>query len=149
MMSISSASNDVSTLWPVRQLRANKKCGICFSFDFNPWLTCIRKHALVNLHMGFISRPRQAFLVLLQIAKFLPVPETYSGHYFKFQGPYTETVEQTDSRPSVFWPRRYKNPGIRVEKDCTVSDTEPKTVHEQIIYAYGKTYCFFEHSMFS
>ena len=86
MMSISSGSNDLGRLWPIKQLRRDKRCSICFSQDLNPWLTCVRKNALVNLHIGFVSRARQLLMMLLQIVKYTPVPSTYNGNYFKFQG---------------------------------------------------------------
>ena len=139
LMSLSSASNDVTEkLWSIKQLRQDKRCEICFSFDLNPWLTCIRKTALCNLHPGFISRPRQLFLLVLQITKYLPIPLSYNGPYFKFLGPLQKRAEPTNSRLNFYTPQSYKNPGVRVEKDTTVDATLPRPIQQAPIVAYGE-----------
>ena len=139
LMSLSSASNDATEkLWPIKQLRQDKRCEICFSFDLNPWLTCIRKTALCNLHPGFISRPRQMFLLVLQITKYLPIPVSYNGPYFQFLGPLQKSAEPTNSRLNFYTPQSYKNPGVRIEKDTTVDATLPRTIQQAPVVAYGK-----------
>ena len=139
-MSVSSASNDATEkLWSIKQLRQDKRCEICFSFDLNPWLTCIRKTALCNLHHGFISRPRQIVLLVLQIVKYLPIPMAYNGPYFQFLGPLQKTAEPTNSRLNFYTPQNYKNPGVRVEKDTTVDATLPRTLQQTPVVAYGKS----------
>ena len=138
-MSINSASNDVSEkLWPIKQLRRDKKCGICFSQDLNPWLTCIRKNALCNLHHGFISRPRQLLLLVLQIVKYLPIPISYTGPYFVFLGPLKRPAEPTNSRVNRYTPQSYKNPGVRLEMDTTLDVTLPRSIQQTPVVAYGK-----------
>ena len=143
MMSISSGSNDLGRLWTIKQLRQDKRCNICFSQDFNPWLTCIRKNALVNLHHGFVSRARQLLLMLLQIVKYTPVPSTYSGPYFKFLGPLTQIAERTNSRVSRFQPHQYKNPGVRLEMDTTEDTSLPRPLQQIPVVAYGKSFIIF------
>ena len=137
-MSVNSASNDIGNLWPIKQLRQDKKCGICFSQNLNPWLTCIRKNALINLHIGFVSRARQMLLLALQVAKYLPIPQTYSGSYFKFLGPLSEPAGTTNSRVSRWQPRGYKNPGVRLERDTTTDATLPLPRHQTPVIAYGE-----------
>ena len=143
MMSISSGSNDLGRLWPIKQLRRDKRCNICFSQDFNPWQTCIRKNALVNLHHGFVSRARQLLLLLLQIVKYTPVPSNYNGSYFKFKGPLTEPAKGTNSRISIYQPRGYKNPGVRLEMDTSNDPTLPRPLQQLPVLAYGKYFYIF------
>ena len=137
-MSVNSGSNDTGALWNVRQLRNDKKCNICHSGNFNLWMTCIRKNALINLHNGFVSRSRQPLLLVLQIAKYLPIPPDYTGYYFRFSGPLKIPAEPTNSRPSIYLPRKYRNPGVRVECDTSSDPTLPRPIHQQPIIAYGK-----------
>lgn len=138
MMSVSSGSNELGRLWPVKQLRRDKRCNICFTQDFNPWQTCVRKNALINLHFGFVSRGRQLLLLLLQVAKYALVPSTYSGPYFKFLGPYTAPVTRTNSRASRFHPHSYKNFGVRLEMDTSIDPTLPRPLQQIPVVAYGK-----------
>ena len=93
---------------------------------------------MINLHHDFISRERQGLLLVLQLAKFLPIPETFSGQYFKFFGPLTKLATPTNSRASMWQPRAFKNPGVRIESDKTENFSLPRTRHQQPVYAYGK-----------
>ena len=138
MMTLNSGSNDTGSLWNVRQLRRDKRCETCHTGNFNLWMTCIRKSALANLHHGFISRPRQPLLLVLQIAKYLPIPPNYVGYYFRFSGPIKSPAEPTNSQPSRYHPRTYLNPGVRIEKDTTTDPTLPRPVHQRPVVAYGK-----------
>ena len=137
LMGLNSGSNDAGALWNVRQLRNDKKCETCHTGNFNLWMTCIRKSALVNLHMGFVSRPRQPLLLALQIAKYLPIPMDYTGYYFRFSGPIKQPAEPTNSRPSIYHPRRYLNPGVRIECDTSSDPTIPRPIHQRPVVAYG------------
>ena len=137
-MSLNSGSNDVGALWNVRQLRHDKKCETCHTGNFNLWMTCIRKNSLINLHHGFVSRTRQPLLLVLQIAKYLQIPMNYNGHYFRFSGPIKTPANPTNSRPSIYHPRQYRNPGVRIECDTSSDPTLPRPIHQQPVVAYGK-----------
>ena len=137
-MDIHSGSNDTDKLWTVKQLRQDKRCGFCFSENLNSWMACIRKSSMINLHIGFISRTRQALLLALQMAKFLPIPDNYSGEYFRFFGPLTKIAEPTDSRSTLWQPKSFKNPGVRIESDKTINPNLPQARQQLPVYAYGK-----------
>ena len=139
-MGINSGSNDVGAMWNVKQLRQDKRCSLCFSENLNSWFACIRKTSMINLHIGFVSRCRQSLLLVLQLSKYLPIPDTYRGQYFRFSGPIKEVVEPTNSRASIWQPRGFKNPGARIESDKSENYTLPREKHQQPIYAYGKLY---------
>lgn len=137
-MGLNSGSSDMGALWDVKQLRQDKKCGLCYTETLNHWMACIRKSSMVNLHIGFVSRVRQAYLLVLQLAKFLPVPSTFNGQYFKFNGPIKEIARPTNHKASIWQPSSFKSPGTRIECDKTENSTLPKTRQQLPIYAYGK-----------
>ena len=139
MLSIVSGSidTDLSNLWTVEQMRKNLQCEICYRQDFNFWYCCIRRNALVNLHNGFASRPRQMYFLILAIAKYTPVPVQYQGPFFRFRGNLDQIIpaEQTSSTRS---PVELRNVGVRVLADLTGCATQPKSKHEAKVVAYGK-----------
>ena len=139
-MSLNSGSNDIGALWNVKQLRQDKKCGLCFTETLNDWMACIRKTAMINLHIGYVSRVRQAYLLVLQLAKFLPIPSTFNGQYFKFDGPIKVLAKPTNQRVSVWQPSSFKSPGSRIECDKSENLLIPKDNQRKPIYAYGKIY---------
>ena len=141
-MSLNSGSNDIGTLWNVKQLRQDKKCGLCFSETLNDWMACIRRTAMINLHIGYVSRVRQAYLLVLQIAKFLPIPSTFNGQYFKFQGPIKILAKPTNQKASMWQPSSFKSPGSRIESDHSENLSIPKVTQQKPIYAYGKMIIF-------
>ena len=136
-MGASCVVSDSDNLWSVRELRSEKKCGTCFSENFNSWMSCLRRSSLVNLHHGFVSRSRQMLLLALQVAKFLPVPVTYDGPFFKFLGPLTVPKPRTNDRATRFHPHAYKNPGLRLEKDTSIDVSLPRKIHQKPVLAYG------------
>ena len=136
-MGVSCVTGDDDLLWPVRELRSEKKCGTCFSENFNSWMSCLRRNSLINLHHGFVSRSRQMLLLALQVVKFLPIPVTYDGPYFKFLGPLKEFKPRTNERASRYHPHSYKNPGVRLERDVSIDVSLPRKIHQKPVLAYG------------
>ena len=137
-MGLNSGSNDIGTLWNVKQLRQDKKCGLCFTDTLNDWKACISKTAMINLHIGYVSRVRQAYLLVLQLAKFLPIPSTFNGQYYKFNGPIKVLAKPTNQRVSMWQPTSFKSPGSRIECDKSENPMIPKYNQRKAIYAYGK-----------
>ena len=138
-MSVSGSTfdSDLANMWPLTSLKRDLKCSICNSEDQNHWYVCVRKHALVNLHHGFVSRPRQLWLMAIAISKFLVVPHNYEGEFFHFQGPITCPVPAV---PLNNWhvPRTPKNNGVRILQDAPSERIHPRMLNKSKVVAYGK-----------
>ena len=142
-MSVSGAAfdTDIKKLWSVADMRNDQQCTVCNSQDFNNWYVCTRRSSLVNLHIGYVSRPRQSWLMAMSIAKFLVIPYNYDGPYFPFQGSFQQPVPVEAVHPTVA-PRTPKNAGIRVVRDTSVNRSMPRFQHAATAIAYRKNFLF-------
>ena len=124
MMGLLSASasppQTLAQRWSAADIKRNSLCGLCFVHELNDWNSCVRRMGLINLHPGLCSRPRQMFYLIIQILKFLPIPEDYEGPVFRFQGnvPY----------------------GAVELQDHTRNPTIPTEIHNATIVCYGELF---------
>ena len=111
-----------SKIWSIATLKQNILCGICYVQGINHWNSCQRRMAIINLHPGYSSRPRQIWFIVMQILKYLPPNENYRSPRTKFLGNVTfgALVHQDNSR----------NPKV------------PAHIHNAKFVSYGK--CVFE-----
>ena len=133
----SSFDSDLTKWWSVAEMRRELQCTICNSENFNNWYVCVRKHSLVNLHIGYVSRPRQSWLLAMAIAKFLVIPEDYDGPFFQFQGPIQQIIPGQSFHEWQI-PRTPKNPGVRIVRDTTENRLLPRFQQAAFAIAYGK-----------
>lgn len=77
-------------------------------------------------------------MLLLQLCKYLPIPETFTGYFFKFNGPLTAPAKPTNEKAVRWQPNAFKNAGIRIEKDFSFNPELPREHHLEPIVAYGK-----------
>ena len=120
MPAMSAPPQNPAHRWPVGELKRNGLCGLCYVHELNDWNSCMRRQALLNLHPGMISRPRQMLYLILQVLKYLPIPNGYVGPIFRFIGnvPYGPIKVQDPSR----------NPTI------------PTEIHNAKIICYGESF---------
>ena len=114
MMGLLSASasppQSVEQRWPLREIKRNSLCGLCYVHELNDWNSCIRRSGLVNLHPGNVSRPRQMFYLIIQILKYLRIPADYTGPVFRFIGnvPFgPQSLQDPEINPAV--PKEIQN----------------------------------------
>ena len=109
--------------WSIAEIKRNMLCGICQIGKLNSWGSCLRRSSLLNCHMGFMSRGRQMFFMVIQVCKFLPIPRSHHNQFPRFKG-------------NVSF-------GARFVQDETNNPTIPRHVHNAMIAIYGKNYSLF------
>ena len=77
-------------------------------------------------------------MLLLQLCIYLPIPDYFSGYFFKFKGPLTAPAKPTNEKAVRWQPNSFKNAGIRIEKDFSFNPDLPREHHLEPIVAYGK-----------
>ena len=109
--------------WSVAAIKRNMLCGICLVQDMNNWNSCLRRSAIINCHMGFCSRARQMWFLIMQVIKYLPIPKDIK---------FWPTTKFDGSVPF----------GPTIVQDKTRNPTLPTTVHNAEIVTYGKKFYF-------
>ena len=109
--------------WSMDTVKQNLRCGICYVNDINHWNSCQRRMAIINLHPGFSSRPRQLWFIIMQIIKYLPIPETYRAPKPRFRG---------NVRFRAF-----------IRQDQTRNPNIPTHIHNAKLVVYGKLYLIY------
>ena len=111
LMSACSAPPQTPTQrWSIEEIKRSITCQICNAAELNNWASCTRRASLLNLHPGFLSRPRQMWFIAMQTLKFTPTNREYRGPTHKFQGnvPYGAIVV-TDQSVNPHIPAEFHN----------------------------------------